>query len=85
MEASLTDEGARLIDEILGVRREGFRAVLDALTDAELSDLHRLLGRVIAAGAPLVAEQSATDALGDDRRAAEHLHIGGEPAAGEPR
>lgn len=84
VEAALTDEGARLIDEILGVRREGFRAVLDTLTDAELSGLHRLLGRVIDAGAPLVAKQAATDALGGDRRAEEHIHTGGEPAAGEP-
>lgn len=49
VETSLTAEGTRVIDEILGVRREGFRAVLGALTDAELAELHRLLGRVIAA------------------------------------
>jgi DNA-binding MarR family transcriptional regulator len=85
VEAALTDEGAHLIDEILGVRREGFRAVFDSLTDAELSELHRLLGRVIAAGGPMVAEQSATDAPVDDRGAAEHIHTGGELAAGEPR
>ncbi len=62
VEASLTTEGTRLIDEILGVRREGFRAVLDDLTDAELADLHRLLGRVIAAGEAMARTDSSSRA-----------------------
>lgn len=49
VETRLTADGTRLIDEILGVRRDGFRVVLDALSDAELAELHRLHGQVIAA------------------------------------
>lgn len=64
VEASLTPEGTHLIDEILGVRREGFRAVLDALTDTELADLHRLLGRVIAAGELIARSESGTPESG---------------------
>ncbi len=64
VEASLTPAGTHLIDEILGVRREGFRAVLDALTDTELADLHRLLGRVIAAGELIARAESGTPESG---------------------
>lgn len=59
VEARLTPEGTRLIDEVLGVRRDGFRAVFDALEDAELAELHRLLGRVIAAAETLAARDGS--------------------------
>lgn len=65
VETSLTPEGTRLIDEVLGVRREGFRAVFDALDDAELAELNRLLSRVIAAGEALAAGQGPQGVPGD--------------------
>ncbi len=66
VEARLTPEGTHLIDEVLGVRRDGFRAVFDALDDAQLAELHRLLSRVIAAGETLAARE-APRALPRDR------------------
>lgn len=65
VEARLTDEGTRLIDEVLGIRRDGFRAVLAALSDDELDALHRLLTRVVEAAEgidpPIAAEESAAN------------------------
>lgn len=49
VETRLTADGTRLIDEVLGIRRDGFRAVLAALSDDELDDLHRLLQQVVDA------------------------------------
>jgi len=70
VEARLTAVGTRLIDEVLGVRREGFRAVFDTLDDGDLAELHRLLGRVIAAGETLAAREGLGGFPGDrdDRR-----------------
>ncbi|MGK2851546.1 MAG: MarR family winged helix-turn-helix transcriptional regulator [Candidatus Limnocylindrales bacterium] len=70
VEVVLTAAGTGLIDEILGVRREGFRAVFDALTDDDLADLHGLLGRAVAAGERIAHAESPSSpasALPSDR------------------
>ena len=57
VEATLSEAGMQLIDELLSVRREGLRAILRTLEEVDLQDLDRILRRMVDASG------GATEAL----------------------